>query len=339
MKRASSNRAKRVTPRTRAGRAAADIVTQLERLESAGRDGDITFGRGKSLRVSSLGKIFFDEAGITKGDVMRYYAGVAPMLLPLLKDRPLILKRYPNGLGGPSFFQQNAGTHPPDVRVDEVTGEDGERALRLVGGDLLTLLYTVQLGTIAVHPWQSRLPEIDHADYSTIDLDPGKGVPFTRVVELATRIREELEALELTAALKTSGSRGLHIVLPMPTRTSYTRSAALADRIAERVATKVPQLATLERGLERRPKGTIYVDAKQNARGKSVASAYSVRERPAAPVSAPLRWEELDAKLRIEDFTIATMPRRLDSVGDLWGDALKHRNSSRAIDRVLESEG
>jgi bifunctional non-homologous end joining protein LigD len=295
----------------------------------------LKFGR-KSLHVSSLDKVFFDGSGITKGDLMRYYALVAPALLPALKDRPLILKRYPNGIRGPSFFQQNAGAHPPaGVRTAEVETEDGKRALRLVGGDLLTLLYTVQLGTIAVHPWQSRLPRIEHADYSTIDLDPGKGVPFQRVVELAELIGRELERLGLTAALKTSGSRGLHIVLPLPAGTSYDRSARLAEAIAAHVITRHPTLATLERGLQRRPKGTIYVDAQQNARGKSVASAYSVRERPGAPVSAPLEWSELNGGLRMEDFTIQTMPARLNRVGDLWARAMKRRNTVRGIDRVL----
>jgi bifunctional non-homologous end joining protein LigD len=314
-----------------------DVVAQIEKLQRERRDGELTFPSGKTLHVSSLDKVFFDESGITKGDVMRYYALVAPVLLPLLDGRPLILKRYPNGIGGPSFFQQNAGAHPPGVRVAEVE-TDGERATRIIGGDLLTLLHTVQLGTIAVHPWQSRLPTIEYPDYSTIDLDPGQGVPFTQVVELAERIRDELEALELTAALKTSGSRGLHIVLPLPARTSYARSAGLAERIAARITAKNGHLATLQRSLGQRPKGTIYVDAKQNARGKSVASAYSVRERPGAPVSAPLEWAELQPTLRIEDFTLATMPRRLDSVGDLWDDALKRRNTARAIDRVLASK-
>ena len=341
----SQRRATSRRPATRKAESGPDIVRQLERLEAGEGDGELTFGRGKFLHVSSLGKIFFEDAAITKGDLMRYYAAVAPVLLPLLKDRPLILKRYPNGIAGPSFFQQNVGAHPAGVRVAEVSSDDGERALRLIGGDLPTLLYTVQLGTIAVHPWQSRLPEVEYADYSTVDLDPGKGVAFARVVELAGRIRDELEELELSAALNTSGSRGLHIVLPMPTRTSYARSAAIADHIARWVARHEPGLsqpcvlATLERGLQQRPKGTIYVDAKQNARGKSVASAYSVRERPGAPVSAPLRWDELNAKLRIEDFTTTTMPQRLDSVGDLWGEALRRRNATRAIDRVLKSEG
>ncbi|HKW46009.1 MAG TPA: non-homologous end-joining DNA ligase [Gemmatimonadaceae bacterium] len=314
------------------------ITVQLDSLQRETGEGTLKFDARKSLRVSSLDKVFFKDSGITKGDLMRYYAFVASVLLPILKGRPLILKRYPNGIGGPSFFQQNAGTYPKGVRVAEVETEDGKRAKRIIGGDLLTLLHTVQLGTIAVHPWQSRLPTIEFADYSTIDLDPGKGVPFARVVELAERIRGELEALNLHAALKTSGSRGLHIVLPLPPRTSYARSAALAEAIAARVAAKHPSVATVERSLQRRPKGTIYVDAKQNARGKSVASAYSVRERPGAPVSAPLRWNDLNRKLRIEDFTIATMTRRLDEVGDLWGEALERSNTSRAIDRALAAE-
>jgi bifunctional non-homologous end joining protein LigD len=314
------------------------VLRQLERIENTDSDGVITFPGRKTLHVSSLRKVFFQDAGITKGDVMRYYASVSPFLLPLLKDRPLILKRYPDGIGGPSFFQQNAGTHPASVRVAEVETEDGERAMRLIGGDLPTLLYTVQLGTIAVHPWQSRLPTIEYADYSTIDLDPGEGVAFARIVELAQRIREELDALGLNAALKTSGSRGLHIVLPLPARTRYARSAALAEHIAARVTAKNPRLATLERSLHGRPAGTIYVDAKQNSRGKSVASAYSVRERPGAPVSAPLRWSELGGKLRIGDFTIATMPRRLEVVGDLWGEAMNERNTNRAIDGALAAK-
>ena len=323
---------------SKTSRKPSSVDAQLDRLQRASGEGMLEFAARTSLHVSSLDKIFFEESGITKGDLMRYYTLVAPVLLPILKDRPLILKRYPNGIGGSSFFQQNAGKYPRGVRVAEVATEDGKRAERIIGGDLITLLHTVQLGTIAVHPWQSRLRSIEFPDYSTIDLDPGKGVPFVRVVELAERIRGELEALDLQAALKTSGSRGLHIVLPLPPRTSYARSAALADAIAARVTVKNPALATLERSLQRRPKGTIYVDAKQNARGKSVASAYSVRERPRAPVSAPLRWNDLNPNLRIEDFTIATMPGRLDRVGDLWGEALERRNTSRAIDRALRKD-
>jgi bifunctional non-homologous end joining protein LigD len=324
----------RGTPKT--GRGETVVTAQIAQLARAHHEGTLNFRARRTLHVSSLDKVYFDESGITKGDLMHYYAQVSPVLLPMLKDRPLILKRYPEGIGGPSFFQQNAGAHPPaGVRTAEVETEDGTRASRLIGGELLTLLYTVQLGTIAVHPWQSRLPRIDCADYSTIDLDPGKGVPFQRVVELARLIGEQLGRLGLRAALKTSGSRGLHIVLPLPARTSYHRSARLAEAIAAHVVDQHPKLATLERGIQQRPKGTIYVDAQQNARGKSVASVYSVRERPGAPVSAPLEWSELDGHLRIEDFTIQTMPRRLEQVGDLWAGAMKRRNAVRVLDRVL----
>lgn len=312
------------------------LLATLEQLEREQSDGELRAGSRATLHVSSLDKVFFPDSGYTKGDVMRYYTTVAPALLPLLKDRPLILKRYPNGIAGSSFFQQNAGSDTPDaVRVAEVATEDGSRAQRLIGGDLVTLLYTVQLGTIAVHPWQSRLPAIDYPDYSTIDLDPGAGVEFSRVVELASYIGRILDELGLSAALKTSGSRGLHIVLPLPTRTSYARSARLAEAIASRVVEEHPKLATFERRLQRRPRGTIYVDAQQNARGKSVASAYSVREKPGAPVSAPLRWSELGTNLRIADFTIATMPQRLQRVGDVWSEAMKRRNSARTVARLV----
>jgi len=336
---AAASTKRKTTTRPSAPRAASralDVPAQIDHIIRAGGDGTLIFGGRASLDVSSLDKLFFPKSGITKGDVMRYYARVAPPILPSLKDRPLILKRHPNGIAGPSFFQQNAGAHvPAAVRVADVETENGERATRLIGGDLLTLLYTVQLGTIAVHPWQSRLPTIEYADYSTIDLDPGEGVAFSRIVELAKYIEEDLIALRLHAALKTSGSRGLHIVLPLPARTSYARSASLAGAIAAHVVAEHPKLATLERRIDRRPKGTIYVDAQQNARGKSVASAYSVREREGAPVSAPLRWSELTPALRISDFTIATMPLRIEQIGDVWGEAMKRRNASRDISRIL----
>jgi bifunctional non-homologous end joining protein LigD len=331
-------RTRRKAPSNQGLSIATKVESELAELERANRDADLTLAGSKSLHVSSLDKVFFEDSAITKGDVMRYYAHIAPVLLPLLKDRPLILKRYPNGIGGPSFFQQNAGHPPTGVRTAEVETENGELATRIIGGDLLTLLHTVQLGTIAVHPWQSRLPTIEYADYSTIDLDPGTGVPFENVIELAKHIRGELDSLGLSAALKTSGSRGLHIVVPLPARTAYAQSAALAEKIAARVTAGHRRLATLERSLQRRPHGTIYVDAKQNARGKSVACAYSVRERPGAPVSAPLKWDELERELHIQDFTIATMRRRLDTVGDLWSETLKRRNTARTIDKALAED-
>jgi bifunctional non-homologous end joining protein LigD len=205
----------------------------------------------------------------------------------------------------------------------------------LIGGDLLTLLYTVQIGTIAVHTWQARIKTRQYADTTTIDLDPGEDVPFRQVITVAKYVKTELDKLSLVAALKTSGSRGLHIVLSLPPRTVFEEAALVAERVAERVVEAHPDRATVERSIKARPPHTTYVDAQQNAEGKSVVAAYSLRERRGATVSAPLEWNELRATLRLEQFTIETMPARIRKVGDLWGAALKHRNTRRAIDRVL----
>lgn len=312
------------------------IVRQLDEIESSGGDGILNFGRGRTLRVSSLGKVYFPEAGITKGKLMRYYAAVASAILAATKDRPLILKRYPDGIEGPSFFQQNAGETVPDgVRTAEVTTESGKPAVRIVGGDLLTLLYTVQIGTIAVHAWQTRIGHFKFADTCTIDLDPADDVPFRQVVALAGRIGALLEEHKLQAGIKTSGSSGLHVVLPLPPRTSFGESNALATSIAQRIVESNQDRATLERSIRDRPEGTIYVDAQQNAEGKSVVAAYSVRARPKATVSAPIAWTELHARLRLEQFTLETMPTRLQRFGDMWSAAMKRRNSRRALDSFL----
>lgn len=312
------------------------IVRQLDEIESGDGDGILSFGRGRTLRVSSLGKVYFPESGITKGKLMRYYAAVASPILSAIKDRPLVLKRYPDGIEGPSFFQQNAGDAVPDhVRTGQVTTESGKPAVRIVGGDLLTLLYTVQIGTIAVHAWQTRIGHVDFADTCTIDLDPAEDVPFRHVVTLAGRIGALLGEHKLQAGIKTSGSSGLHIVLPLPPRTTFAESSALATTIAQRIVESNQDRATLERSVRQRPAGTIYVDAQQNAEGKSVVAAYSVRARPKATVSAPIAWTDLHARLRLEQFTLETMPDRLERFGDMWSAAMKRRNSRRALDSLL----
>jgi bifunctional non-homologous end joining protein LigD len=197
------------------------------------------------------------------------------------------------------------------------------------------MLYTVQLGAIEVHPWLSRLPDIEAADRCLIDLDPGEGVPFTSVIELARDVRAIVEQCAVPVALKTSGSRGIHLVIPLPPRTTYDASAQLAQLIARAAAAHRPDLATVERSKGARPEGTIYVDAMQNARGKSMASAYSVRAKDDATVSAPLREKELTSKLRATAFTLRTMPARVARTGDLWGDALGERPSAKTIRNAL----
>jgi bifunctional non-homologous end joining protein LigD len=314
----------------------AQVVAQLQAIEDESDEGELDLGGGKRLHVSSLAKVYFPSAAITKGGLMRYYASVSPKLLPVIKDRPLIMKRYPDGVDGPSFFQQNAGKSvPKGVRTERLETRSGERAERVIGGDLLTLLAGVQIGTIPVHTWQSRVQTHAYADTTTIDLDPGDDVEFRDVVTLAKQIKAQLDKLSLKGAIKTSGSSGLHIVLPLPPKMAFEEAAQIAERIAERVVEANPKLATVERSVRARPEHSIYVDAQQNAEGKSVVAAYSVRERSLATVSAPIDWRELRAALKIEAFTVKTMPTRLNKVGDLWGPAMKQKNSRRAINRLL----
>lgn len=298
---------------------ARDVVAQLARIERAGGDGELDLGRGRSLHVSSLDKPYFPEAGLTKGDLMRYYARVAPVLLPAIADRPLALKRYPEGAAGFSFFQQDPGAHVPDVvRVEQVDTEDKGREPRIVGGDLATLLYTVQIGTIAVNAWHSRMRSLDRPDYCVLDLDPGEGVPFSRIVQAALWVREEVRRLKLDGVAKTSGSRGIHVVIPLGTRATYDLSAEVAEEVAVAVARKHPEHATVERSLSARPRGTIYVDHLQNAYGKTVASVLSARAKPLATVSMPLPWRQLTVRLDPAAFTIETTPRRLGTAQGLW---------------------
>jgi len=314
----------------------AGVEAQLRALERGDGEGELTFSRGATLHVSSLSKPFFPKAGITKGGLMRYYTRVAPFLLSQIDGRALVLKRYPDGVAGPMFFQQNAGEHVPDaVRVATLDTVDLGEKPRIVGGDLATLLYTVQLGTIEVHPWLSRVEDIDTPDRCLIDLDPGDDVPFAEVAALAREVVRIAEACELTVAVKTSGASGIHIVLPLPPRTSYETSADLAMRLAEAVVAANPERATVERSIKERPKKSIYVDALQNARGKSMAAPYSVRAKAGASVSAPLRPRELTSRLRIDAFTVGTMPARLTRVGDLWGDAIATRPTARVLARAM----
>lgn len=307
-------------------------MTQLDAIEHAGGAGTVKVARGATLDVSSLDKVFFPKEGYTKGDLMRYYARVARYLLPLIADRPLVLKRTPDGVGGETFFQQKAPEHVPDgVQVEEIPAGEGEPQRRVVGGALVTLLYLVQLGCISVDPWLSRVGSLGDADMAILDLDPGPRAPFSRVIRVAGWVREELDALGLNAAVKTSGSRGLHIALPLPARTTYETALLLAQLVATRVAAAHPREATVERALKSRPPAAVYVDYLQNAEGKSVAAAYCARAVPGASVSTPLDWSELREGLDPRAFTIETVPGRLAAVGDIWGAAMRRRNSVKGI--------
>jgi bifunctional non-homologous end joining protein LigD len=308
----------------------ARLARSLQEIEKDNGSGSVKVGK-LDLALTSLDKVFFPKRKLTKGDLMRYYATVAPLVVPVMKDRPLVLKRFPNGVGGQSFFQQNAGEPPAGVRVETIETQGGSTNLRIVGGDLYTLLYTIQLGSISVDPWHSRVQSLDFADYAILDLDPSSRATFGRVIEVARWVKEVLDRLGLHAGLKTSGSTGLHIYVPLPPGTPNESATLVAQIIATRVAEAHPKVATIERSVKARGATTVYVDYLQNIIGKTVAGAYSARANPDALVSTPLEWDELTDDLDPREFTIETAPQRFAELGDIWGRALKKPNSLKAL--------
>jgi bifunctional non-homologous end joining protein LigD len=326
------------TPRrssARASKASVDkdpVLAQLTAIEEKGGDGHVDLGRGKTLKVSNLDKVFFPKEKFTKGDVMRFYVRVADFILPTMQDRPLVLKRFPNGIDGESFYQQKASeTTPAEVRVETIQTENGEKQPRYIGGDLLTLLHTIQLGAISVDPWHSRVQSLEYADYTIIDLDPGPRANFGRVIQIARWAKEVIDGFGLNAAIKTSGSSGLHIYLPLPPRTPNDAATLVAQVVATKVAQGHPKEATIERFVKARGAATVYVDYLQNIQGKTVAGAYCVRAKSGATVSTPLKWTELTDDLDPRDFHLGNAAERFEKVGDIWNEAMKKKNSLRAL--------
>jgi bifunctional non-homologous end joining protein LigD len=217
------------------------------------------------------------------------------------------------------------------VRTETIHTQGGSTNLRIVGGELATLLYTVQLGSISVDPWHARVQSLDFADYSIIDLDPGPRATFARVVEVARWVKETMDSLGLHGAIKTSGSRGLHIYMPLPPNTPNEAATLVAQIVATRVSEEHPKAATIERAVKARGATMVYVDYLQNIIGKTVAAAYSARANADAMVSTPIEWEELDGDLDPHDFTIETAPGRFEEVGDIWSSKLRKKNSLRAL--------
>jgi bifunctional non-homologous end joining protein LigD len=304
------------------------LTPRFDRIEQRGASGRISLGDGRKLEIGNLDKLFFPEVGKTKGDLMRYYARMEAYVLPPMRDRPLVLKRFPDGESGKAFYQQNAGDSvPAGVRVETLIGDDGEEQRRFVGGDLQTLLYTVQLGAISYDPWHSRVGRLEFPDYTILDLDPGPDTTFPTVVEVALLVHDEMRKLGLHGALKTSGATGLHVYLPLPDRTPLEAATLVAQIVATRVAARNPRIATVERMTRNRPRGSVYVDYLQNILGKTVAGVYAVRATPHATVSTPLVWDELTPDLHPSDFTIDSVPERVTRTGDLWADSLNRVNS------------
>jgi bifunctional non-homologous end joining protein LigD len=282
---------------------------------------------GKEFRLTHLDKVYFPEHGYTKRDLLAYYLGVSEYILPFLKDRPLVLHRFPNGAAGESFYQKDIGEGAPEwVRTVVIPSESSARDTRYyVCDDLATLLHLVNLGCIEQHPWPSRVDSLEKPDYVFFDLDPTEGYEFDTVVSVARRFLKELDELGLSAFLKTSGSRGIHLWLPLERIYSYEQIRTFAEIVARVVHDAMRKETTLERTVDKRPKGSISLDYLQNSFGKPLATVYTARPRPLATVATPLSPAELRKGLKPEKFTIKTLPARLKKKGDLWADFWKSR--------------
>ena len=325
----------------------AAVVEQLKELQAQRKDGVLELSEGQRLRVTNLAKLFWPALELTKGDLLRYYAEVAPLILPVVADRPMVMKRFPNGVGGPAFYQQRHRDDPPKgvtvktlpKRIEPIT-PDGESMERIIGGNLVTLLYMTQIAAISQDPWFSRMASLEYADFAAIDLDPGEGASFKQVLDTARAVREELERFGIPGVPKTSGSTGLHIYIPLPPKTTYDTGQLLCQIVATIVSTKYPKFATVERFVKRRPRGTVYVDYLQNILGKTIATAYSARASEFAGVSTPLTWDEVEAGVRPEDFTLLNYRARFKAAGDLWKPlrTMKPVNIEKVLARI-ESHG
>ncbi len=315
--RASSQPTREIDPWPNATGATATLIAALAEIESRGGEGVVEIPGGGALAVSHLDKVFWPGPGLTKGALLRYYAWAAPFILPAVADRPLVMRRYPDGVRGKAFYQQRAPADAPSgVRVQTLP-VDREVPSRLIGGSLSTLLHTAQLAAISQDPWFSRVGSLDDADHVVLDLDPMPGVPFARVVDVARFIHDELERIGTPSVPKTSGASGLHVYIPLPPHTPYDAGRIFCEIVATLVAERHPRAATVARAVDARGR-RVYIDYMQNIRGKTLASAYSVRASADAGVSTPLTWREVHAGVDREDFTLTTMPERVRRVGDLW---------------------
>ncbi len=281
---------------------------------------------GHPLHLTHLDKPFWPEDGITKRGLLRYYATVSTHLIPHLKDRAMVLKRYPNGAAGEFFFQKRAPAQRPDwIELCVIEHAAAGKVPFVIVRDLASLLWTVNLGCIDLNPWYGRCDDPNRPDYLHFDLDPVEGAGFEEVCETAFLVHQALEALEIPNYAKTTGSRGIHICVPILRGPAQKEVWTFAKRLAQSVEQVRPDLVTSEYRVTKRPKGHVLVDYNQNAWGRTLASVYSVRPKPHAPVSTPVTWDEIKRGIRIEDFRIDNVPDRLSERGDLWKPLLQKR--------------
>jgi bifunctional non-homologous end joining protein LigD len=281
---------------------------------------------GKEVRVTNLRKIFWPQLRITKGDLLQYYADVAGVLLPHIRDRAMVMKRYPHGASGDFFFMKRAPSPRPSwIRICAIDhGSKGIIDFPVID-DRAALMWVINLGCIDLNQWYARCDDVDRPDYVHFDLDPGTGAGFDRVIEAALIVKEALDTLTMPSLVKTTGSKGLHVYVPIVRGPVQKQVWLFAKALAQELANRNPSLMTAEYRVARRPHGRVLVDYNQNAWGRTLASVYSPRPRPEATVSTPVTWKEVQRGIRIEDFTIKNVPARAAKLGDLWKPLLHNR--------------
>jgi bifunctional non-homologous end joining protein LigD len=273
---------------------------------------------GDKFELTHLDKVFFPKHKYTKGDLINYYREIAPYILPYLKDRPLSLLRQPDGVTDKGFFQKNMEHLPAWVPSTDIFSDSNNADLHwMVGGDLDTLLYAVQLGSIEINPWNSRVKHLDKPDWVIIDLDPEGTITFNDVITVAQTVKAVCDEWKIPSYPKTSGKTGIHIFIPAGAAYSYEQVRTFAHLLVLEVNKRQPKLTSVERTPAKRP-NKIYLDYLQNREGQTLAAPYSVRPTPDASVSTPLHWDEVKPGLRPNDFTIKNIGKRLKKTGDLW---------------------
>lgn len=297
-------------------------------------EADITV-EGGPVKLTNLRKIFFPELGLTKRDLLQYYVDVSSWLLPHLKNRAMVMKRYPNGISGEFFFMKRApSSRPRSIGICSIEHGSGNVIGFPVIQHLASLLWVVNLGCIDLNPWYARCDDVYRPDYLHFDLDPVAGTPFEKVLETALLVRDALASLKIKSYAKTTGSRGIHVYVPIVRGPLQKDVWRFAKEFSLELARRNPQLITGEYRVAKRPSGHVLVDYNQNAWNRTLASVYSVRPKPAATVSTPVTWEEVEAGVRIEDFTVKKVPQRLAKIGDLWKPLLAERGRVR-LDQFL----
>ena len=285
---------------------------------------------GRIVKLTNLNKVFWPKQGITKRDLLQYYVDIAQFLLPHLNDRAMVMKRYPNGAAGDFFFMKRAPV--PRPKWIEICSIE-HSSTNVIGfpmiQDLASLMWVINLGCIDLNQWYAKCDDVDRPDYLHFDLDPVPGASFDKVREAALLLKTALDSLKMPSYAKTTGSKGIHIYIPIQRGPTQKQVWTFAKEFSHAVASQMPELLTAIYQVSKRPKGRVLVDYNQNAWGRTLASIYSVRPREIPTVSTPVKWEELEKGIKMEQFRMDNVPARLRRLGDLWKPLLSNRGRFR----------